>query len=201
MCARPILLLLALAAAPALADNLEAAKAHFRAGDALYQVGRYSEAAREFTLGYELAPRPQFLLNLGQAYRRMGDLPRAALEFERYLNATPASDPRRAEVQQMIDELHAAPPPPEPSPSPSPEPPAVSFHVGEVMPLLVPRALAAAQSPSPPPRKSFVRRHWWIFPVAAVVVGAAIGLGVHYGTPSTNHFDCSSTIACVDAIR
>jgi hypothetical protein len=34
-----------------------------------------------------------------------------------------------------------------------------------------------------PPRKSWVKRNWWVFPVAgAVVVGVAVGVGVYYGT-------------------
>jgi hypothetical protein len=44
---------------------------------------------------------------------------------------------------------------------------------------------AVALAPSgPPPQKSFIRRNWWIIPVTVVVAGAAIGLGVYYGTRS-----------------
>ena len=46
-----------LVAASAYADDkLDEAKTHFRAGEALYQLGRYQEAVREFNAGYELVP-------------------------------------------------------------------------------------------------------------------------------------------------
>jgi hypothetical protein len=51
-------LLIALAwAAPASADDAkDRALTHFRAGEALYKLGNYTDAIREFAAGYELAP-------------------------------------------------------------------------------------------------------------------------------------------------
>ena len=65
-----------------------------------------------------------------------------------------------------------------------------------------PPAVAAPQLvAAPPARPSFARRHWWIFPVAVVVVGAAVGVGAYFGTRPVNRFDCSSSIACIDTTK
>jgi len=48
-----------------------------------------------------------------------------------------------------------------------------------------------------PPRKSWIKRNWWIIPVGAVVVGVAVGLGVYYGTRAPD--PCSgANLTCWD---
>jgi hypothetical protein len=173
-------------------SKLDEAKTHFQAGEALYKLGHYEEAIREFNAGYELAPRPAFLINLGQAQRKAHH-PREALDlFEKYLNAVGAHDKRRPEVELMASELRselAQAPPPEPSPEP---PPPAPSPVPVVTPPVAPVVVQA--------RPSFARRHWWIFPVAAAVVGVAVGVGVYYGTRG-NQFDCGGAIGCIDTTR
>ena len=86
-------------------DPVTRARTHFEAGRALYQLGNYNEALREFAAGYQLAPRPQFLLNLGQCYRKLDDLPNAREMYQRYLHDAPASDPERPQAQQILAEI------------------------------------------------------------------------------------------------
>jgi hypothetical protein len=43
-------------------------------------------------------------------------------------------------------------------------------------------ALVAVRHPEP--KRPFLKRHWWIIPASAVVVGVGVGLGVYYGTRS-----------------
>jgi hypothetical protein len=46
-------------------------------------------------------------------------------------------------------------------------------------------------------RKSWIKRNWWIIPVGTVVVGAAVGTGVYFGTRSAS--TCSAKdLLCVD---
>src|SRR4051794_25921696 len=66
-------------------DREERARAHFEAGRVQYNLGDYKGAVREFAEGYRLVPRPQFLVNLGQAYRRLGQLERAREMYNRFL--------------------------------------------------------------------------------------------------------------------
>jgi len=81
-------------------DPLRRAQTHFRAGKTLYDLGKFNDAIREFAAGYALAPRPEFLINLAQAYRRAGQPEQSKEMFERYLDkaprATHANGPRCA---------------------------------------------------------------------------------------------------------
>ena len=171
-------------------DQTARARTHFEAGRALYQLGNFTEALREFAAGYQLVPKPQFLLNLGQCYRKLDDLQKAREMYQRYLHDAPATDPERPQAQQILAEIdqqiadRQAPPTPPPvvaSPSTSaPQP-----------------AAATLTATAPPPRKSWIKRNWWIIPVGAVVVGAAVGTGVYFGTRSAS--TCSAKdLLCVD---
>jgi Tfp pilus assembly protein PilF len=175
-------------------DPVARARTHFEAGRALYQLGNYNEALREFAAGYQLAPRPQFLLNLGQCYRKLDDLANARAMYQRYLHDAPASDPERPQAQQILAEIDqqiadkqaaSAPPPTVTAPPTQTASPSTS-----------PAAMTVTQT-APPPKKSWIKRNWWIIPVGAVVVGVGVGLGVYYGTRSPD--PCSgANLACWD---
>ena len=185
-------------------DALARARTHFEAGRALYNLRNYTDAIREFSAGYQLVPKPQFLVNLGQCYDHLADgatdpgEKRDALEHARdmynhFLQDAPAGDPLRAQVAPIVVELEKriqALPPAAPKRQPEEKP--------------QPQQLAPAQvvttDASPPKKKSGIARFWWIIPVAAVVV-VGVSLGAYYGTRPTGP-DCSSaTFGCVDASR
>ena len=128
-------LLLALGGVARAEDDETEARFHFRAGEALFRVGKYNEAIREFQAGYGLAPRAPFLLNIAQAYRRLGDVQNAIDAYQKFLDLAAADDPRRADVESVLAELRAGRAPP----------PAV-----EVAPLRAPAAQPIAPSPPPP---------------------------------------------------
>ncbi|HEY2743452.1 MAG TPA: tetratricopeptide repeat protein [Polyangia bacterium] len=169
-------------------DPVTRARTHFEAGRALYQLGNYNEALREFAAGYQLAPRPQFLLNLGQCYRKLDDLTNARSMYQRYLHDAPASDAERPQAEQILAEIEKqiadeqaknAPPPPVIAPAP------VAAPVTTLAVI------------APPPRRSWIKRNWWIIPVGAVVVGVGVGLGVYYGTRAPD--PCSgASLTCWD---
>ena len=177
-------------------DPVARARTHFEAGRALYQLGNYNEALREFAAGYQLAARPQFLLNLGQCYRKLEDLPNARAMYQRYLHDAPATDAERPQAQQILAEIDkqiadqqaaAAPPPVTPLPS----------TATAVPPSTSDAATATLTQKAPPPRKSWIKRNWWIIPVGAVVVGVGVGLGVYYGTRAPD--PCSgANLTCWD---
>ena len=127
---RRVLLYLVLAATPAFADPSpqDAAKAHFKQGQAYREAGEYTRAADEFKAAYALDPRAEMLFNIAQAYRLGGDTANAIDFFKQYLAAQPdgeAADEARvkvAELQRQLDDARAReqakPPPPPPVPEP-----------------------------------------------------------------------------------
>lgn len=61
------------------------ARAHFAVGRAMYDAGRFAEAASEFQQAYDLSHRPQLLYNLYIAYRDSSQLVRARDALRQYL--------------------------------------------------------------------------------------------------------------------
>jgi tetratricopeptide (TPR) repeat protein len=162
-------------------DVMARAKTHFEAGRALYQLGNYDEAVREFTAGHTLVPRPQFLLNLGQCHRKLGDLESARAMYRRFLGEVPVDDPQRAEAEEVLAVIERG----------LAEEPRSGRHGAPARgqatsPPDQDDDLQALAVKSTPPRKPFIKRHWWIIPTSAVVVGLGVGLGVYYGTRGTN---------------
>ena len=208
------LLLLALSlalAATGRADEAERARAHFEAGRVHYNLGDYEAAVRELSAGYRVVPRPEFLVNLGQAYRRLGQLERAREMYQRFLADTPSSDPARpqvraliAEVQREIDRVRAAAKPPASEPEPEPvkaDPATVPMVAPRIVapPMVAPPIVVAKTSHvDPPPPPSFWRRHWWIVPVTTVALAGA-GVGIYFVVRPSGGPDCNAAgLGCLD---
>jgi hypothetical protein len=86
-------------------DGETRARAHFEIGSGLYRLGDFRGAAREFAIGYELAHRPRFLLNMGQSYRQLGDRRQAYALYRQFLAEAAADDPARPQVKAILTEL------------------------------------------------------------------------------------------------
>lgn len=79
----------------------EAARAR---GKALYESQRFDEAIAAFAAGYEAAPWPVFLFNIGQARKQLGDC-RAVFSFRRFLREVERlapTDPARTAAEAGI---------------------------------------------------------------------------------------------------
>jgi tetratricopeptide (TPR) repeat protein len=194
-------------AAVAQGDEAEGRK-RYKRGQELYSQGRYLDAAKEFEAGYQVAPRPLFLLNIGHAYRRAGELSRAKTAYETLLRLQPDL-PQRSEVEQYIrtidDALQANEPAPDLSKGnpntqpPSPPPPLVDPAPTSTAPLPVltlpppaPTVEERVRYNQPPdqPSGSVFRKPWfWI------IVGAAVAGGVAAAVISSR-----STTACPGTI-
>src|SRR4051812_34943328 len=102
------------------ADVESRARGHYEIGLGLYRLGDYRAALKEFAAGYELMPKPGFLVNLGQTYRKLGQLARARDMYKQFLGAVPANDPQRPQAEKVLAEIEEAlrtqPQPPEPPP-------------------------------------------------------------------------------------
>jgi tetratricopeptide (TPR) repeat protein len=92
--------------------STQRARRHFLQGKRAFEARRYSVALKEFEVGYAIVPRPGFLLNMGHAARRMGDLRRARDYYLKYLESDPPPVERRSTIALVIDidrQLAAAP--------------------------------------------------------------------------------------------
>jgi hypothetical protein len=82
----------------------------FRRGQELYADGEYERAIGEFHAAYCLAPVPEAIYNMAQAYERLVDYERAVVLFEAYVRALPpGSTEEIATVQHRVKALHQLP--------------------------------------------------------------------------------------------
>jgi tetratricopeptide (TPR) repeat protein len=84
---------------------LAEARMHFEAGQDHYANQRYQDAIRSFQAGYALVPRPNFLVNIGQAYRKLGNQVRAKEAYVAYVRALPENSALRDQALQVLAEI------------------------------------------------------------------------------------------------
>ncbi len=84
-----MILVAALAAAPALAEEHAAARAAFVRGTEAWDGGRYAKALHAFMDAYELSRAPELLFDIGQCRFALHDYDGAAVAYERYLREAP----------------------------------------------------------------------------------------------------------------
>jgi tetratricopeptide (TPR) repeat protein len=165
----------ALGASRARAEDVTAAREHYKKGTTYYDLGKYADAAKEFEAAYEAKNDPAFLYNLAQSYRLAGDPDQALHFYKTYLRYVP-KPPNRAEIEEQIKMLEqkvaaknptapppagtspppaaTAPPPPPPTETPTAPPPPVTPGPGG--PAVVTTAppsppIASDVTPPPPP--------------------------------------------------
>lgn len=168
---------------PAPSSEDEAAgRRHYKRGDELFKLGRFLDAAREFEAGFQAAPRPLFLLNIGHSYRKAQELRKARTAYEEYLKMEPTSS-FRPDVEDLIrniddalgaSALPALPVPPAPSstttssPLPAAAPPAA-------IDLAPPVVIEVEKAPPPSESRSIFRSPWFWGAVGVVVVAGVAG--------------------------
>jgi tetratricopeptide (TPR) repeat protein len=165
--------LLAYWTAPAAAQSADAAnrsRKHYAAGRALYDLGNYEDALREFTAGYELLPRPLFLLDIGQCQRKLHDYDKARASFTEFLERAPANEPARPRAQALLQQVEreqaAEPPKPPPPEKPAPiAPPPTGVTVAPA---------PSATTVAPPPAAPEVTA-----PAPVAIVAAPVAAPVH----------------------
>ena len=123
--------LVAVAAAPAQAQDAEKARQLFQQGSKYYDLGQFDKAIEAWQQGYDQKPDPGFLYNIAQAYRQKQDAAKAIFFYKGYLRNSPKAH-NRAEVEQKIAVLQkqagdastqTTPPPPNNTPPPNNPPP------------------------------------------------------------------------------
>jgi hypothetical protein len=94
----------ALAAPAGDADTEGVARQHFQLGEIHYAASEFAAALGEYQAGYDAVPLPGFLVNIAQCQRRMGDLRRARISYQKFVLVAPDS-PLVPEVRGLIREL------------------------------------------------------------------------------------------------
>ncbi len=101
--------MLTLSCGIALAEEPDAARSHYQAGQRLYDEGRYEEAIVEYEAGYRLKEHPNVLYNIALAYERLLDYPKSVTYFELFLAEAPADAPFRNVVENRLRVLRNLP--------------------------------------------------------------------------------------------
>jgi tetratricopeptide (TPR) repeat protein len=157
------------------ADAEARARAHYTAGKTLYQLGNYTDAMRELLLGYALIPKYQFLLNIGQCYRRLDDPVKAREMYKKFLQEAPPDDRNRPQVETLIQELDR------------------QISEKEQRDRAV-QANVLTSAPPKPEKRSRARVLAWAIPVA-VVAAAGLSVGLYFALRPAG---CSGLV-CIDA--
>jgi tetratricopeptide (TPR) repeat protein len=153
-------LLFAVAPRSAFAEDTatKAAKRHFDRGEKLFALGKFDDALDEYQKAFDAKPIPDFLFNIGQCYRNLGDYDQAIFSFKKYLKLEPDA-PDRDKVEKLIDELEE------------------KKERGEGAKLVK----KPDEPPPPVTQHTPVYKKWWFWAGVGVVGGAA-GLGVYEAT-------------------
>lgn len=81
-----------------------AAKRYFARGEKLFALGKFDEALDEYQKAYDAKPIPDFLFNIGQCHRNLGDYEAAIFSYKKFLKLDPEA-PNRDQVEQLIADL------------------------------------------------------------------------------------------------
>jgi tetratricopeptide (TPR) repeat protein len=166
------------------------AKAHYDEGEKAFRLGEFQRAVTEFKASYEVSAVPLLLYNVAQAYRQLGDSRQALFFYKQFLATGPNGDSKRvaeqrvAELSKAIEEASKAreAPPTDTVPidhRPSDATPAAVNTSGPVV-LTAP--------PSEADRRPLHKKAWFwgVIGGSAVVVAAAVSLGVVFGAHTNN---------------
>jgi tetratricopeptide (TPR) repeat protein len=149
-------------------------------GRRYFNVGEYDRAIEKLKAAYVVAPLPELLYDLGQAFRLKGDCAEALSLYRRYLTTNPPPPaPRAARTAARIADMEAcvAAAPPAPAPPPAPTvaaPPAIGWHPSPD--TLVTAAGHPEAQPNPPPLGPQRRAAWW----TAAAAGAMAAVSGYY---------------------
>jgi tetratricopeptide (TPR) repeat protein len=81
-----------------------AARRHYERGQKLFNLQKFDEALEQFQKAYDAKPIPDFLFNIGQCHRNLGDYESAIFSFKKFLKLDPEA-PNREQVEKLIEEL------------------------------------------------------------------------------------------------
>ena len=117
----------------------ESAAIYEEEGARLFISKSYEGAIKQFNLAYRLDPKPQYLFNIGQSYRKLGLAAEATEYYQRYLHDEKKIDPTiYADLTTYIDQYYV-------SQEKGSSRPRVSSEASEPAPLLAAEEAADAE--------------------------------------------------------
>lgn len=157
------------------AEAKERALRAYKTGLDFYKHEEWDKAIEQFDAGYKASPQAVFLFNIAQAHNKAGRPDQALAYYRRYLNEAPNA-PNRTDVEGRVAALEK------------------QLGPGAALPqLVVPQDALTADAPEPAPAGLVVvksKRKAWPIVLGVIggvlVVGAAVGLGVYFGTRETS---------------
>lgn len=173
--------LLVLSTSAAHADQAQA-RIHFEKGKTLFEVDEYRKAIEEFKAAHIEKADPAFLYNIGECYRRLGEVQEALVFYRRFLSLAPANDPSRRIVESRIADLKAVADEPRATRvEPAAEPATSESSVHLAAAPTPPEAPTLVAEPGPPAdgsagSKPFYARGWFIAAVGVALVAGAVGI-------------------------
>jgi len=199
-------------AGTARAEDAEAGRKYFKRGQELLKANDYRGAVKAFEAGNAAAPRVGFLLNIGNCYRKLGELGKAREYYWRFLDAAPKDHPSRMTVREYLQAMkqieadgvsmdassdkavpQVPPPPLEPPPAAAagaPLPPALSARPVEApSPALSVVEVAPVEKEKPP-----VYKRWWFWTLVGGAVAA--GAATYVLTRPAAAAGCSASLGC-----
>jgi len=157
-----LVVLAAASSARAAGENMEQAKAYFKAGVDAYDQGKYEVALREFQHAHALSHSPALYFNMAACEEHMDHFQAAALLLRQYLIEKPDADDR-ANVEVRIKSLE--------------ERDERLHKMTDTEPGVKPMpAGGLTQAPPPKPRLKYT---WVMLGVTGAVGVAAIGVGAY----------------------
>src|SRR5687768_16775932 len=67
----------------------------YRTGRQQYEAGDYAEAVASFRAAYDAHPASEYLFNIAQSYRKLGDCPRALAYYRRFRQSEPPDEAKQ----------------------------------------------------------------------------------------------------------
>ncbi len=187
-------------AATARAEDIEAAKAAYKAGAKHFNLGEYQPALERFKEAYRQHEDPLFLFNIAQCQRLLGHSSEAVLSFRAYLREAKHAG-NRADVERLIEKLQQEiamqeeekkQPPQSMTPEETAQQQQQQQVVVQPQPTPAP-AVEVVVATAPAPEKTPVYKKWWLWTAVGVVaIGLGVGLGVglsHSAYPSASTSD------------
>ena len=164
-----VLCLVAFAPRAVFADDptMRSAKRHFERGEKLFALGKFDQALDEYQEAFDAKPIPDFLFNIGQCYRNLGDYQQAIFSYKKFLKLDPET-PNREHVQELIADLQE------------------KIDQGDSKRFRFDKGPEPVAEAGPTP----IYKKWWFW-TGVAVVGVAGGVGIYAATrpdgpPSTD---------------
>jgi tetratricopeptide (TPR) repeat protein len=85
-------------------NSTSRAQKHYLKGEKLFSLGQFDDALKQYQAAYDAEPFPEFLFNMAQCHRNLGDYEQAVDQYREYLDKKPNAE-NRQQVEATIGKL------------------------------------------------------------------------------------------------